>query len=122
MPTATVTATTTHELKLKPTTKRKLLTELKAYAELKTQRDAIDHAMKGHKNTVEGLLEETGESSLSIDGFKTTLVAGTRKSLDRKKLIAAGVTQAQLEAGTTETLNTPYVKITIPGAKEREED
>lgn len=117
MPSLAVTATSTTELKLKPQVKRKLLTELKAYAELKAQRDALDHAMRSRRENVETMLYDTGETSLTIDGYKATVVAGVKKKLNQKKLIAQGVTQAQIEAATEETLNKPYVKITAPGAR-----
>lgn len=118
MPSATVTTTTTQEVKLKPQVKRKLLTELRAYAQLKSERDALDHAMKGHKASIEELMETTGESSLSVEGFKTTLVAPVKRTLDRKRLRMAGVTEAQLDAGTIETPTKPYIKVTVPGSKE----
>lgn len=120
--TATVTATTTHQIQLKPTVRRKLLTELKAYAGLKVQRDAIDAAMKNHRGTVEGLLSETGESSLSLDGFKTTLVAPVQKKLDRKKFIQLGGDIEILNAAHVETSGTPYVKITVPGKGSSDDD
>mgnify|MGYP001575939095 FL=1 len=114
---ATITTTTSHEVKLKPTLKRKLLTELKTYAELKFQRDAIDQALKGHKGTIEECLGEAGETTLSVEGFKTTMVSPVRSILDKKKLIEQGVSTAQIENATVNVTSRSYLKITCPGEK-----
>lgn len=118
----TVEATTTHEIKLAPAIKRKLLTELKAYEALKLQIKALEHAADKRKATIGKLRDETGEQSLSIDGFTTTLVSGVRESLDKQKLIAQGVTTAQIEAATVLKPIECYEKITLPGAKRGVDD
>lgn len=116
----TVEATTTHELKLAPQVKKKLKTNLDAYADLKLQRDAIDHAMRKHKDVVEGILTDVGESSLKLDGYTSTIVSQVRKKLDQMKLIALGVSMDIIERATVETPTKPYLKITVPGGKDEE--
>src|SRR5712664_1151708 len=118
MPTLTATVSTTKEVKLTPRVTRKLLTELKGYAELKAQRNAIDAAMDGHKAAIEKLRDETGEQSIALEGFKVSLVSPVRSSLDRKRLLEAGVTMAQLESGTVTKPTKPYTKVSVPGEKE----
>lgn len=115
-PTIQVQATTTHTIKLQPTLKRKLLTELRAYAELDQQVKAIKHARDKHKDAVRTLRESTGEGSLTIEGFRITDVTGVSSTLDKKKLIAQGVTLAQIEAATVTKPKKAYEKITCPGA------
>jgi len=120
MPTMTATVSTTKEVKLSARVTRRLLTELSAYLGLKTQLDAIKTAMDGHKVAIEALRAETGESSIELNGFKVTLVqpAG-RATLDKKKLLEAGVTMSQLESGTVTKPVKPYTKVSTPGESER---
>ena len=122
MPALTATVTTTRELVLKPTVRRKLLTELKTYQELKGQLDAIKSAMDKHKGVIGKLREETGEQSIKIDGFSVTLVAPVRSTLDKQKLIAQGVTMAQIDAATVVKPGAAYEKISCPGNGKDEED
>ena len=110
----TVTTTTTHEVTLKPTLRRRLLTELRTYGELKAQRAALDLAMTKHRGTIEGYLGETGEASLSLEGYKVTLVCPITSRLDKMKLVEQGVTTAQIEAATVTTPGRSYVKVTVP--------
>jgi hypothetical protein len=114
----TVTTTTTTQVKIAPAIKRKLMTELRAYADLKTKRDALDAAMKKSRSKVEDCLGDIGESSLTVDGFRTTLVAPVRTTLSEEKLIAQGVTVDQIAAAKVQTPTKAYVKITCPGEKD----
>ena len=104
-------------VRLGPGVNRKLLTTVKTYAGLKTQRDALDHAMKGHRATVEELMEEAGQTTLDIEGFKTTIIAPVKTKLDPKKLLGLGVSADIIEKATISTPGRPYVKITTPGTK-----
>ncbi len=120
----TVQATTTQTtvVQIAPKVRKKLLTELRAYAGLKAQRDAIDAAMNAHKAAIGTLRESTGEESLAIDGFKVVRVAAVRKVLNHKKLVELGCAMAWIEEATENKLNKPYEKVTCPGEKEREYD
>jgi hypothetical protein len=110
--TATVTG------KLTTTLKARYLTTLRAYAELKAQKDAIDAALKTTRTHVEEILTESGEESLAIDGYKTTLVAPVRSTLDPQRLIMLGVSPDIIKQATVETAGTPYLRITVPGRDE----
>lgn len=119
MPTLTATTTQTTEVVLAPRLKRKLLTELRAFQEVKTQISALQNALDAHKVSIEKLRVESGENSLGIEGFKISLVSPVRSSLDKKRLLEAGVSMAQLEQGTVTKPTKPYTKVTVPGEVER---
>ena len=112
---ATISVTSTEEVVLTPGLKRKLQLTLKAYAELKQQAKALEAQLTAQKGVIEQLREQTGEVSFKLDGFTVTLIAGTRKTLSKEKLIAMGVTTTMLAEATVETPTKPYTKVTIPG-------
>lgn len=113
-----VEATTTEEVTLKPVVAKKLRTELNAYQEIKEQIKVLTAAADAHKATIGKLRESTGHGSITFEGFKITEVHGVQIKLDQKKLIAQGVTTAQIEAATVTTPKKPYEKISFPGEKE----
>ena len=115
-----VTTTVEKTVELSPRLKRKLLTELQSFQGLKTQLDAIKTAMDSHKSAIEALRAETGESSIELSGFKISLVQPVgRASLDKKKLLEAGVLLSQIEQGTVVKPVKSYCKVTVPGEIER---
>ena len=116
---ATATTTTVQTVALKPRLKTQLLNELQSYAVLKAEADAIKLAMDCHKATIREIRESTGEKALDIEGFKITDVTGTSSKLDKKKLLAEGVTLAQIERCTVTKPKKAYEKITLPGEVER---
>lgn len=115
MLTTSVTATTTHQLMLKPTLKKKLLTALRTYVELGLQKKAIEFARSKQSKIVEEIQVELGESSLDIEGFKSTIVAPIRKVFDKKLFVALGGNLDLYERAMVATPGTPYMKITPPG-------
>ena len=123
-PTATTTTVTT-TIALTPQLKRKVLVELKTFAELSQQMQALKSAMQQRKDRVQALFEEAGEfgaltQGISLDGYKAKYVTTIRTSLDKKALIDLGVTDEMLAEATVSKASRPYLKITAPG--EREED
>lgn len=114
----TLQATTTQTVKLAPQLRRKLLTELRAYAELKQQAAAIASAMEKHKSAVSKIREDLGETSIAIEGFKVTQVIPTRSTLDKKKLVELGCAAAWINEATVVAPGRPYTKLTTPGEKE----
>jgi hypothetical protein len=131
-----VVATTTHEVRLSPRLKTKLMTKLRSYAEKKIVRDKLNLEMNGKRNKktkaievvgiqqqVEEIMEEVGELKLTIDGFNTTVVAPvTKGKFNTKKALLQGWTLEQIEACFDEdTPGTSYVKITVPGSKDEDE-
>lgn len=120
MPKISVTTTVTEEVQLTTKQRQKLLQELKVYRELKQQREAIDLAMDKHKAAIAAIRDETGEMSLKIDGFTTTLVAGSRKKFDPKKYVTLGGDLDLYNKAVKVTPIAPFEKITCPGDKEQD--
>src|ERR1035437_5636975 len=114
----TVTVRTEQDIKLAPGVRRKLLTELKAYASIKAEIAVVEAKKEVFNQAEDGIREDVGEQSIGIEGFLVTLVAGVRAKLEPAKLIAQGVSIAMIEAATVVKPNKPYTKITIPGEKE----
>lgn len=115
-----VEAKITEEVTLKPVVAKKLRTELKAYQEIVEQIKALEQAKDAHKTAIGKIRASTGHGSIAIDGFKVTEVPGVSSKLDPEKLIAQGVTTAQIEAATVTTPKRPYERITLPGDKDND--
>ena len=111
---AAITATTTHQLKLAPQLKKKLLLALRTYVELGAQKKALDLARSKQSKIVEDIQVELGESSLDIEGFKSTIVAPVRHTLDKKRYVALGGDLDLLERSMVDTPGKSYVRITAP--------
>ena len=121
-----VTTTVTTEITLTPALRKRALAELKLFAELQTQQKVLTQAMRKGKDIIQRLFEGAGEfdvlvQGVVLDGFKIKYVTGTRKMLDKGKLIDLGVTVEMLEEATIEKPNAPYLKISVPGEKDGEE-
>lgn len=116
------TATTTHEIKLSPQVKKKLLTAYRTYAELSLQKKAIKAAQAKLAKTVEDIQVDLGETHLEVDGFKSTIVAPVQRKLDKKLFVSLGGRLDLLEAASPGKPGKSYVKITAPGAKDEEGD
>lgn len=114
MPRLAATTTVTQTITIRPSVQRKLLTELRAWAELKEQLDAIEAAMKEHLASVEAVRDELGVPTFDLEGFKVTRVPeGENIKLDKKKLLEAGVSFEQLEAGEVRSARSGYTRITV---------
>ena len=96
---------------------------LRAYADLKAQRDVLDHAIEKAKQTLGETLTAVGESSIELDGFKLTRVEGqTYKKLNEQKLVELGCAIAWIREATENHPKKAYVKISLPGAREDSHD
>ena len=118
--------TQTTEVKLTPTLKRKVLTELKTFAALHEQIRALKSAMQQRKDRVQKLFEDAGEftaltQGVALDGFKAKYVAGVRNILDKKILIGLGVSEEMLAEATRSVPVKPYLKLTAPGDHDEDE-
>jgi hypothetical protein len=116
--TTTATVTTTAKITLAPRVKRQLLTDLRAIAELKEQKKAIELALKKHTESVEGAREEIGEKTFALEGFTVTRVEGTTSSLDKMKFVSLGGSLSMLEEATVTKPKAAYTLVTPPGSKE----
>lgn len=116
---ATVTVSTTEEVRLEPTVRRKLLTELRTYANLRDQVNVLEAAMDKIKDKVGAIRDEAGAQSLELEGFTVTLVAPTRKKFNPKTFVKLGGDIDIYNQANEETLVAPYNKITVPGNKDK---
>lgn len=119
---ATATVTTTQEVRLAPGLRKKLLTKLSTYASLKSQLDAIKHAMKKAGDEIGELHAETGETSVRLDGYTMTLVAGNRKKFNPKLFVANGGDLAVYNQSIDEVPVKSYLKISVPGGSNDDEE
>lgn len=122
MPTLEATATTTHQLELKPAVRKRLLHELHEYARLAVERADIDTLMTKCRGIVEDIQIELEESTISIEGFKSTIVAPTRSVFDKKKYVQLGGRLDLIEAATSKVPGKSYVRITPPGATQTDDE
>ena len=113
---ATVTATTSHELQLSPAIRRRLMTQLRSYQELAAKRTAIEAEMAFCRAAVAEIQTELEESSIELEGFKSTLVAPMKSMFDKKKFVRIGGRLDLIEAATSKVPGKVYVRITPPGA------
>ena len=118
----TVTATTSHELQLSPAIRRRLVMQLREYQELAVQRTRIDEAMTNCRTVVAEIQTELEESSVEIEGFKSTLVAPMKSVFDKKKFVRLGGRLDLIEAATSKVPGRVYVRITPPGAADTSEE
>ena len=117
----TATVSTTRQIKLAPSLRTKLLRELRAYAAVKEQIAALEHAKDKHKAVIGRLRDDTGEQSIKLDGFTVTLVAPVRSVLNKQKLIALGCAAEWIEESTELKPGKAYDKITLPNEKDEED-
>lgn len=122
MPKPTIVATTTTEITISPQIKRRLLKELKLYAELGAQEKALKQAKKKHAKEIENIQVELEAPSLLVDGFKVTLVAPEKSKLDKKLFVQLGGDLKILEKATKKIPGTSYVRVTAPGEKDEYDD
>lgn len=113
-----VTTTTTTTVKLAPKLKQKLLTKFREYADLKTKLDATKVRMDALKVELADLREDTGEVSLELEGFKTTLISPTRSKFNEKKFIADGGDISIYKGAVEVVPSKSYEKVSVPGQKE----
>lgn len=109
---------TTLAPKVQTTLRQRLLEYQRNAAQIK----ALEAAQETLKAEIGAIQEEVGETSMTIDGFTVTLVAPTRSTLNKKRLIALGCSPAWLIEATDITPTASYYKITQPGEKSHKKD
>ena len=118
----TVTATTSHELQLSPAIRRRLVTQLRSYQELLTRRTSLEMEMASCRAAVAEIQTELEESSIELEGFKSTLVAPMKSVFDKKTFVRIGGRLDLIEAATSKVPGKVYVRITPPGAADTSEE
>lgn len=98
-------------------TQQRLHSVLTQYNGLREQIDLLEGLADAERQQLQAILEEDGIDKALIDGFNVAIVRGTSSSLDKKKLVALGVTEAQLAMATTTKPKKPYVAVRKAGEK-----
>lgn len=106
------------ELALTPALRVQLEACLSTYAAITTDLDLLEEQAGVEKSKIGKILADYGVDKVKADEFSLCWVRGsTTKKLDLQKLIAQGVTLAQIEAATTERPKKDYFQ--IRGANDR---
>lgn len=129
---AKTTTVVTTELKLKPSVQRKLMNELKGYANVHAEAVALKRVGDEHRKTILEMEEEIGEKKFKIQGFSVALVTDAEDvRLSKEKVIkrlvndghySAKAAIALLEDCTTRKPKKPFATIRVPGDKEEDEN
>jgi hypothetical protein len=115
--TTTVSTTITKVVKLLPSLRRQLLVELQAAQKDKITMKAAEERYETRKAKIRKLRESTGEESLEFDGYTITNVTGLVSRFDEKKMLAHGLSMAEIESFRVTTPKKAYEKITFPSEK-----
>ena len=110
----TATVETAKQVELSPEVATGLRAELDAYAAKQRQVKQLESEMDEHKKVIEVTRALIGEKRVAFDGYVVTLVEPVQTRLDKVELLRAGVSIAQLEAGTVTKPSKSYVKISCP--------
>lgn len=117
---ATVTTTTTQEIKLTPKQKVTLRQALKLFAE----QHAIEKAAKAAKAKataeVRAVREALGVDKLEFEGFKMGNVPNLRDFFDKQKFVELGGSIETYNNAVVKKPGKQYEKITCPGDKDDE--
>jgi hypothetical protein len=105
------------EVELAPKVRLNLTQKFIEYAGLRQRVKELEAQAESVKADIALIRENEGAITLSVNGYRTTLVGGTRKTLNKKKLIALGCAAAWIEMATEEKPTREYEKITLPGEK-----
>ena len=105
------------EVAIEPRLARKAMIHLKIVDQLQETIREAKEALVVEVATIEKIREVVGVKSFALNGFKVTRVFGDLTKLDRKKMKAAGVTDAQFTDWSTTKAKKAFTKVTAPGAK-----
>lgn len=114
MPTLETTVTVHKTITISPALKRKMLADFRLFQQLDLQIKELEDAKAKVKESLAVSRESTGEKVLELEGFKTQYIEPTRSELDKKLLIAQGVSTAQIENATVTRSTKAYEKVTVP--------
>lgn len=84
-----------------------------------TLKDMIDT----ERATMQAILEEAGVSKAAVDGYTVSITSGgTSASLDKKKLVALGCTEAMIAMATTRKPKKSYLTVRKAGEKHDDDE
>lgn len=110
------------DVELTPRQQQELRVAFQRYQRLKGELENTQSKLDTAKADLAVIRTRIGEVTISVDGFRSTLVWPVRSKLDKKKLLRLGVTQAQIEQATTTKPGRPYELVTCPGDKRRSQE
>ena len=119
---ATVTTTTTEQIKLTPKQKVRLRRALQTYAELHMQEKVAKLAKAKQVAEVRAVREEIGVEGLEFEGFKTTNVPNLRDFFDKQRFVELGGSLETYNNAVVKKPGKAYEKVTCPGDKNGHED
>ena len=123
----TVQTTATQDVHLATGVRARILTHLHTYAELTAELKRLGEERTAVLGRIEHAFEDAGEGvaldhGVSISGYKLKVVRRIVKTLDKKLLIGMGVSVAMLEEATVSHPTKPFLKVTLPGTSNHEEE
>jgi hypothetical protein len=102
------------EVDIEPALKKKLQQRLDVLRKLRAELDAAKAKFDKEKANIEGYFEQTGATSINVDGYaKITEVRGTTDVFDKKKFVELGGSLKMIENATFPKPKKPYVLITL---------
>lgn len=115
--TTSVTTTTTKVVKLLPSLRRQLLTELAAAQKHKLAMKQAEEKYDRSKAKIRKYRETAGVETLEIDGYTTSNVQGVMTRYDEKLMLQHGLSIAEIESFKVTTPKKPYEKVSFPAEK-----
>jgi hypothetical protein len=107
---------------LSPDAQIRVEAQLDTIKELKLQQDLIKQQMEIEKSVIFEILEDERVPKYESDGLVCKIVRGTSTKLNKLKLFAMGVTQAQLDDATDRKPKKPYLDVRAVGEKHEWEE
>lgn len=112
---------TVAEVEISPKLRRRVAAHLEAYFSLQSAIKALEADADVAKAEILATFEDAGEghaldAGVTVEGVgRIKMVYPTTSKLDVKKLIAQGVSTAQIERATVTKPGKPYPKLSPPG-------
>jgi hypothetical protein len=98
-------------VELSPELQTRLHSSITQYTGLQEQITMLEEMAAAEKVSIMAILEEGETDKVTQDGYHVAIVTGSSSSLDKKKLVALGVTEAMIAAATTTKPKKPYVML-----------
>lgn len=102
---------------LRPVVQKRLQAAFKQYEDVSTQIALLEEQKAQVKKAIAAIRDGAGVTSLELAGYKTTLVSPVSSRIDPKRLLAQGITEAQIKAATVVKPGASYEKVTTPKIK-----
>jgi hypothetical protein len=100
---------------LTPELEARLHSALTQYAGIREQIAMLEEVADEEKAKMQAILDEAGADKTTQDGYHVAIVRGTSSSLDKKRLIALGVSEAMIQQATVIKPKRPYLSVRKAG-------